>query len=469
MPGHVFISYRHGDDDLYVRRLADFLTGEGLPVWYDGEIVTGDRWDEVIREQIDTCAALLVVMTPAAERSSWVAREIDQAELKNKPIFPLLLSGQRFFRLSHLQYEDVANGLMPGGSLVARLRANAGQQAAPVAQTTKQPPRPPSAPVRAERITTISTTREGSPAIAISPDGATLAIAPGGSRLGGGRTVQLYDTATWHLRGTLVQHWSEGLANVNVVAFEPRGIYLTTGGREWRGTLNPTPRPFVQHWFANTGTKAGRNLLGEGGIGGVVVDLAYSTDGRRFAVCFSDSSAVEVRLADRGEVAFSVRHGDTANGAAFSRDNHWLATGSMDRAARICDARTGGLRHLLGHDYTVWGVAFSHDSRLLATASTPAHVWDVHSGAELFRLWPGGDFANRVTRSVAFGPGDTWLAVAGADKTVRIWDPRTGTQLSDLVHEAEVGSVAFGRSGEWLAAGTDDAKVHIWRLRTSRS
>jgi hypothetical protein len=41
----------------------------------------------------------------------------------NKPIFPLLLDGRRFFRLSNLQYEDVTGARMPKPSFVARLRA----------------------------------------------------------------------------------------------------------------------------------------------------------------------------------------------------------------------------------------------------------------------------------------------------------------------------------------------------------
>jgi hypothetical protein len=123
VPGHVFISYRHGDDDSYVQRLADHLTNDGISVWFDREIVTGDRWDHVIRLMIDTCSAFVVVMSPQAEKSDWVAREIEHAELMGRPIFPLLLDGQRFFRLSNLQYENVRGARMPGPSFVALLRA----------------------------------------------------------------------------------------------------------------------------------------------------------------------------------------------------------------------------------------------------------------------------------------------------------------------------------------------------------
>jgi hypothetical protein len=122
MGGHVFISYSHRQDGGYVESLAAFLAGAGVPVWFDKEIVTGDRWERVIRTQIDTCSVFVVVMTPEADRSDWVAREIARAQKKAKPIHPLLLRGEEFFRLADLQYEDVTGARMPGELFVARLR-----------------------------------------------------------------------------------------------------------------------------------------------------------------------------------------------------------------------------------------------------------------------------------------------------------------------------------------------------------
>jgi hypothetical protein len=118
--GHVFVSYSRSDR-VYVDLLAAHLTQQGIPVWYDHALGAGDRWDKIIRDQIDTCAAFVVIMTPDADESDWVAREINQAEHQQKPIFPLLLQGDRFFRLSNLQFEDVTGGLLPRDRYIARL------------------------------------------------------------------------------------------------------------------------------------------------------------------------------------------------------------------------------------------------------------------------------------------------------------------------------------------------------------
>src|SRR5262245_60489378 len=100
--------------------LAAHLAAAGLEVWYDYELASGDRWQHVIRDQINDSAAFVVVMTPEAEQSVWVEREIIHAEEHGTPIFPLLLRGQRFFRLNNLQFEQVTNGRLPDGRFLDR-------------------------------------------------------------------------------------------------------------------------------------------------------------------------------------------------------------------------------------------------------------------------------------------------------------------------------------------------------------
>jgi hypothetical protein len=71
----VFISYSHCQDGGYVESLAAHLAGEGVPVWFDKEIITGDRWERVVHTKIDTCAAFIVVMSPWPRHpNGWAAR-----------------------------------------------------------------------------------------------------------------------------------------------------------------------------------------------------------------------------------------------------------------------------------------------------------------------------------------------------------------------------------------------------------
>jgi hypothetical protein len=119
---HVFISYSRGDAD-YVADLVVRLRAEGLAVWTDRGVRVGTQWVREIERQIIDCAAFVPVMSERSNDANWVDREIDLAEDQKKPIAPLLLGGRPFFRLRHLQYEDVRDRSMPGDEFIAGLRA----------------------------------------------------------------------------------------------------------------------------------------------------------------------------------------------------------------------------------------------------------------------------------------------------------------------------------------------------------
>jgi hypothetical protein len=127
MGGHVFVSYSRTDQE-YVEALAIACSERGIDCWIDTNLDYGSRWPQVIRERLDSCAAFVVVMTPEAEDSVWVGREIDQAESTARPIMPLLLRGDRFFRLAEHQFDDVRSGALPTERWFRSIRDLAGSQ-----------------------------------------------------------------------------------------------------------------------------------------------------------------------------------------------------------------------------------------------------------------------------------------------------------------------------------------------------
>src|SRR5262249_59644582 len=64
---------------------------------------------------------------------------------------------------------------------------------------------------------------------------------------------------------------------------------------------------------------------------------------------------------------------------------------------------------------------------------------------------------------VAFSPNERWLASAGADKTVRIWDTATGQEARVLHgHAGVVACLAFSPDGKRVASCGEDKTVRIW-------
>ena len=71
--------------------------------------------------------------------------------------------------------------------------------------------------------------------------------------------------------------------------------------------------------------------------------------------------------------------------------------------------------------------------------------------------------------SVAFSAAGDRLASASSDKTVRVWDAKTGRPLHTLEgHTSAVSSVAFSAAGDRLASASWDKTVRVWDAKTSQ-
>jgi WD40 repeat protein/serine/threonine protein kinase len=74
--------------------------------------------------------------------------------------------------------------------------------------------------------------------------------------------------------------------------------------------------------------------------------------------------------------------------------------------------------------------------------------------------------------SLAFSPGGEWIAGAGGDGTIKVWNSRTGAEVQAFpAHAKSVFSVAFHPEGRYLAStGADEngGKVKVWDWATGQ-
>ncbi|MBY0228471.1 MAG: hypothetical protein K2W96_04235 [Gemmataceae bacterium] len=228
---------------------------------------------------------------------------------------------------------------------------------------------------------------QGAAALAVHPDGKTVAVAQADK-------ARLYRVAD----GKPASDWLEGAGRIVALAFSPDGARLASCN-----SLSST----VRVWDA----ASGKRLLDVPGKEGDAAAVAWSPDGKTLAV---GGNRVRLFNAD-GQERGAFKPDWYVRSLAFSPDGKRLAVcGSGDQAESghlsLWDVPACRLAHRLrGHKGEVVRVAFSPDGKRLASASTDETVrlWSVATGVEVLSLPTGEEEAPLL----AFDPRGRWLAI----------------------------------------------------------
>jgi WD40 repeat protein len=321
-------------------------------------------------------------------------------------------------------------------------------------------------------------------ALALDGHGGLLACADSAN------TVHVWDLATYEP----VHVFDDAEAEVRCLAFNAEGTRLVAGGAD--------------HSLHLWDPRHGQRLSPESPAPGTVTSVALSPDGKRLASVHGP--LLRTWDAGSGAILLECRGDAELRAVAYSPDGRLLAIGGD--GVELRDA-TSGERHSLlpGPQPPVSALAFAATAPLLAAgsaASADVWIWDVRSAEPTLIIpdaVPGGvvqalafhpcrcslavagcdwyeagdsdgavvawDILTRRREAllgggasgIAFDPTGDRLAVAGLDRTLRVWDLAERRLAGEWTGHADaVRCLAFSPDGRWLASAGDDRTVRLW-------
>jgi WD40 repeat protein/serine/threonine protein kinase/energy-coupling factor transporter ATP-binding protein EcfA2 len=333
-------------------------------------------------------------------------------------------------------------------------------------------------------------------AMAITPDGRTLAISSCGA-------TALYDLDNWQLEQSSE---AEVHSDVITLAMSPDGRYLLESRSQGELQLSNMPDTAeIRRFEADVPLASselspdGRYLLTGAYTGGVailwdtqtgqevhrienladsVLVVGFSPDGQQAVLGSADSWGVtrdrQLVLVDiaTGEVLHRLEgHEFGVRTHAFSPDGRWLLTGSVMFGAgwndheqgdfgelMLWDARTGGLIRRFDETPGVFDIAFSADGQQAYTAHLgPAltKAWDVSTGREIGQ-WDG-------FIAVTLGYEDNTLLT-----NMRLIDLQTNVIIRRFVgdYHGAVMDMDISPDGRYLISGNTSGDLILWDYAT---
>jgi RNA polymerase sigma factor (sigma-70 family) len=297
-------------------------------------------------------------------------------------------------------------------------------------------------------------------ALAVSPDGSTLAVASDGS-------VRLFDATSGAEKFD-----SRHTASVDVLAFAPDGKTLYTGSadrtmRQWEVSSGKHLRVFDEH------------LAG-------VTALSVSPDGKWIASAGSTNRPNVIRLWDaaNGQFIRQLRgHQDCVRSLAFSPTSQALASAAGD-GVRVWWLQSGDELANSGKQARIaMAVAFpQQDTVALGTsrevgewacsAKPPPKLWDLEEAtimrqnAGVRSSWLAGIAFSPQSGRVALAVSQDSIGNEATESSVVCCETATGRVLRRLMISGPLICVAISTKGKKVAAGDSEGRIRIWDVDT---
>ena len=120
---------------------------------------------------------------------------------------------------------------------------------------------------------------------------------------------------------------------------------------------------------------------------------------------------------------------------------------------------------LSGHEEGISDIRFSPDGKTIASGSGDKTIklWDAKTGELIDTLEGHQDLVN----TISFSPDGKTIASGSGDKTIKLWDAKTGELIDTLEgHQDLVNTISFSPDGKTIASGSGDNTIKLWDVQT---
>jgi WD40 repeat protein len=213
------------------------------------------------------------------------------------------------------------------------------------------------------------------------------------------------------------------------------------------------------------------------------VTAVLSGPGKELSLVDADSGKVNGQLILPGPVF--LRWQAVGEACAVSGDGRWAfsldngeETGTVGRLS-VREIKSGRILATYLDDAPgtpktvmtdrIYVLRFLRDGATAIWATRDGYVYRWRWADHSFR--PLAQHGHRgIIWDIDCSPDGKWLATAGDDQTVRLWDTETLSELRVLRgHSSPVFTVAFSPRGRWLASADGDGAVKLWDLDQASS
>ncbi len=420
----VFISYSKSRRAETVS-LAAYLQGLGFSVWWDTDIVPGERFRDAINAELGRARAAIVIWTPASVKSDWVISEATRAHRRG------ILIG---VHTKDVQLDDIPSPfdvrhteLVTDRAAIVSALARMGVTPAPGASSPG--PAPARAKIRAPSRRTLVI------------GGAVAAVcAAGGGILSYRRSHALPNNPIRTIRG------HEG--SVACLAYTSDGHSLLSGS--WDHTL--------RRWDIATGNQTGIY----DGHENVVYCVAALPDGRH-ALSGGDDRVLRLwDLASPHPLRELKGHLGEIWSVAILPDGKSALSASLDGTMKLWNLEEEKAPE-----------TFQYDERILCATVVPGGKIAVSGAKEVLQSWNISDqtrilpFTGHLgdVKAVAALPNGREVLSGSDDMTLRLWELSSGRELHRFEeHKGKITTLAVSPDGRIALTGSDDRTAKLWDL-----